>query len=331
MAPRPVLPASLPTRAPIASTGTLRYADVAVTAMAGEFAGVYRGKQYHPADINAVLDRAQNANVQKVLLTGMSLHDVGFNLALAKARPAQCGITVGVHPYRAAEPEADACYLRKLGDTIDDLLRQTPSVIRGFGELGLDYDRLDRAAKEVQIQTFTAQLDLFVQRKWDLPLFLHCRAAFDDFVDVITPYLPHLPRSGLVHSFVGTASQMHKLTQLGFDVSVNGFSFKDADSLQLVSEVPLANLQIETDAPWGEVRDGDEIWKRYGVHFKGSEAKRKKKDKWEEGCMVKERNESCCIERVAFIVAGCQGRSVQEVAEAAWENSVKMFWSLQAV
>lgn len=307
--------------------GNLRYADVAVTATAGEFAGIYRDKQYHQGDINTVLDRAQQANVQKVLLTGMSLHDVDFNLALAKARPTQCGITVGVHPYHAAEPAAEQGYLEKLGETIDGLLQQTPRAIRAFGELGLDYDRLDRAAKEVQIQTFKDQLDLFVARKWDLPLFLHCRAAFDDFVEIITPYLPHLPRSSLVHSFVGTAAQMHTLTQLGFDVSVNGFSFKDADSLQLVSEVPLAKLQIETDAPWGEVRDNDAIWKRYGVHYKSSEAKRTKKDKWEEGCMIKDRNESCCIERVAFVVAGCQGRSVEEVAEAAWQNSNKMFWS----
>ena len=322
-----VLPTTLPMKAPTAPVRSLKYADVAVTATAGEFAGVYRGKQYHPADINTVLDRAQDSNVQKVLLTGMSLHDVDFNLALAKARPVQCGITVGVHPYHAAEPAAEDGYIEKLGETVDGLLRQTPRAIRAFGELGLDYDRLDRATKDVQIQTFTSQLDLFVQRKWDLPLFLHCRAAFDDFVEIITPYLPNLPCSGLVHSFVGTAAQMHTLTRLGFDVSVNGFSFKDADSLQLVSEVPLANLQIETDAPWGEVRDGDEIWKRYGVHFKGSEAKRKKKDKWEEGCMVKDRNESSCIERVAFVVAGCQGRSIEEVTEAAWENSLRMFWS----
>lgn len=327
MASGPVIPASLLTGAPTAPTSDLRYADVAVTATANEFAGVYRGKQYHAADIIPVLDRAQNVGVQKVLLTGMSLHDVDFNLALARARPTQCSITVGVHPYHAAEPPGEEGYLDKMADKIDELLQGTPSVLKAFGELGLDYDRLDRATKEVQIQTFTAQLDLFVQRKWNLPLFLHCRAAFDDFVELITPYLPHLPRSGLVHSFVGTAAQMHKLTKLGFDVSVNGFSFKDSDSLQLVSEIPLAKLQIETDAPWGEVRDVDAIWKRYGTHFQSREAKRKKKDKWEEGCMVKDRNESCCIERVAFVVAGCQGRSVEDVAEAAWANSLKMFWS----
>lgn len=329
MAPGLVLPDSLPTSAPAAISSELRYADVAVTATGAEFSGVYRGKQYHQPDIEAVLERAQGARVPKVLLTGMRLSDVNFNLSLAKKRPDQCGITVGVHPYHAAEPEADQKYISNLGDTVDGLTRESPRLLRAFGELGLDYDRLDRADKDVQIKTFKAQLDLFLERKWDLPLFLHCRAAFDDFVDIMTPYLPRLPRSGLVHSFVGTAAQMHKLVELGFDVSVNGFSFKDGDSLLMVSEIPLAKLQIETDAPWGEVKDGDEVWKRYGVHYRNKEAKKKKKDKWEEGCMIKERNESCCIERVAFVVAGCQSRSVGEVAEAAWNNSIKMFWPEQ--
>lgn len=50
-----------------------------------------------------------------------------------------------------------------------------------------------------------------------------------------------------------------------------------------------------------------------------------KKEKWEEGAMVKGRNEPCTIERVARIVAGIKGVSVEEVCEAAWENTVKVF------
>ncbi|KAB5585474.1 endodeoxyribonuclease-like protein [Coniochaeta sp. 2T2.1] len=50
-----------------------------------------------------------------------------------------------------------------------------------------------------------------------------------------------------------------------------------------------------------------------------------KKEKWEEGAMVKGRNESCTIERVAKIVAGIKGISVEEVCETAWANTVKVF------
>ncbi|KAJ4411627.1 hypothetical protein N0V82_008996 [Gnomoniopsis sp. IMI 355080] len=50
-----------------------------------------------------------------------------------------------------------------------------------------------------------------------------------------------------------------------------------------------------------------------------------KKEKWVEGAMVKSRNEPCMIERVAKIVAGIKGIEVEEVCEAAWQNTVKVF------
>ncbi|ROW03923.1 hypothetical protein VSDG_01006 [Cytospora chrysosperma] len=50
-----------------------------------------------------------------------------------------------------------------------------------------------------------------------------------------------------------------------------------------------------------------------------------KKEKWVKGAMVKSRNEPCTIERVAKIVAGIKGVSVEEVCEAAWQNTAKVF------
>lgn len=50
-----------------------------------------------------------------------------------------------------------------------------------------------------------------------------------------------------------------------------------------------------------------------------------KKEKWEEGAMVKGRNEPCTIERIAKIVAGIKGVTEEEVCEAAWANTVKVF------
>lgn len=257
------------------------------------------------------------------MLTGMSLSDVSFNLEIAKSHPGACYITIGVHPYHASEIDSEE-YLEQLAKNIHDTLQMNPSPIAAFGELGLDYDRLNRSPKETQIRAFRDQLDLFVKHKFDLPLFLHCRAAFDDFYEIIQSYLPNLPRRGLVHSFVGTVDQMKALTDLGFDISVNGFSFKDKDSLEMVREIPLKHLQIETDAPWGDIISSLEVAKRYLANASPT-GPAKKRDKFQLGLMVKERNESCCIERVAFITAGLRGVSVEEVASAAWENSIRMF------
>ncbi|KAF2135270.1 uncharacterized protein K452DRAFT_354442 [Aplosporella prunicola CBS 121167] len=317
--------ANLPTTAPPAPTKPLRYADVAVTATANDFAGIYRGKQYHAPDFAGTLDRAHALGVEKVMLTGMSLADVPVNTGIAAARPpGQCFLTIGVHPYHAGEmQEGGAGYVERLAAAVREALAVRPRLLAAFGELGLDYDRLNHAGKEAQLEAFKTQLELFVNEGWDLPLFLHCRAAYDDFVEVMKPYVARLPRRGLVHSFVGSAAQMQGLLDLGLDVSVNGFSFRDAESVDMVRAVPLDRLQLETDAPWGEIKPSADV-ARYLVHAPSLPASRKR-DKWVEGCMVKERNESCAISRVAFVVAGLKGMAVEEVAEAAWRNSVRMF------
>ncbi|KAI2470225.1 Mg-dependent DNase [Annulohypoxylon bovei var. microspora] len=315
----------LPQKAPSKPKTKLRYVDVAVTATANEFNGVYRNKKYHQADFVNTVDRALAAGVEKVMLTGMSLSDVPINLAIAQSRPAQCFITIGVHPYHAAEPDTEGpTYLTQVAESIRTALALTPCPLTAFGELGLDYDRLNYASKDIQIRAFKAQLELFVENRWDLPLFLHCRAAFDDFVDIMTPYLGRLPRRALVHSFVVSTAQMEKLVELGFDISVNGFSFQSQESLEMVAAIPLERLQIETDAPWGEIKSGSEVAKQYLANASPLPPS-KKRDKWDAECMVKERNESCTIERVAYVVAGLKGVTVDEVVEAAWKNGVNMF------
>lgn len=260
------------------------------------------------------------------MLTGMSLSDVFTNLEIARSRPhGSLFVTIGIHPYHASEPDAEGSkYYDQLRQTVRDALGAVPCYLKAFGELGLDYDRLNYADKKTQTTTFKAQLDMFVEEQWDLPLFLHCRAAFDDFVAVITPYVGKLPRRGLVHSFVGTKEQMLELIELGFDISANGFSFHDREALDMVAAIPLENLQIETDAPWGEIKATSDIAKRYLLNAPPLPTS-KKKDRWDAACMVKERNESCAIERVAYVVAGLKGISVEAVANAAWGNSVEMF------
>ncbi|TLD31497.1 hypothetical protein PspLS_03027 [Pyricularia sp. CBS 133598] len=324
---------NFPAEAPLRPSHKLRFADVAVTATAKEFAGIYRGKQQHAPDVDAVLHRASSAGVAKVMLTGMSLSDVSFNMDVARRRPpGTTFVTIGIHPYHAAEPYADASstpqtYFSQLAAKIREVQTGSPGLLAAFGELGLDYDRLDVCGKDEQLRTFKAQLDMIVREDFDLPLFLHCRAAFADFVDVLTPYLPRLPRRGLVHSFVGSREEMEVLTgRMGLDVSVNGFSFKDDETLDMVRHVPLERLQLETDAPWGEVLPAmSAVVARYLANVPPSENQSKKKDKFEMGKMVKGRNESCCIDRVAYVVAGLKGLGVGEVAEAAWGNSVEMF------
>jgi TatD DNase family protein len=263
------------------------------------------------------------------MLTGMYAADVPANIAIARKRPEQCKITIGVHPYHAVEAdEGGERYYESLSQTISRTIDQEPQLLAAFGELGLDYDKLQAAPREAQIRVFKRQLDMIVGAGWKLPLFLHCRAAFEDFVSILEPYLDRLPlRSGLVHSFVGTTQQMQKLISLGLHVSVNNFAFRDRDSLEMVRHIPLEKLQIETDAPWGEIQASSEVAKAYLQNVTKWSWGSKKKDKFNMGDMVKERNESCSMEKVALVVAGLKGLGVEDVAKSAWDNSISMFFS----
>ena len=175
--------------------------------------------------------------------------------------------------------------------------------VTAFGEIGLDYDRLALTDKETQLRHFTTQLAL--ASTLQLPLFLHSRAAHADFVRLLGPCLPQLPTRGLVHSFTGTLSEMQELLDLGLDIGINGCSMKSAENLEVVREVPLERLQIETDGPWCEMRAS-----HASAAYKDGSAdiadilKSVKKEKWRPDAMVKGRNESATIYQVACVVAG---------------------------
>ena len=154
-------------------------------------------------------------------------------------------------------------------------------------------------------------------------------------MDNLKPILDKLTsRSGLVHSFTGTLGEMQEHISLGLDIGVNGCSLKTEDNLDVVREIPLDHLQLETDAPWCEMRPshaGRQLLESSGVQLEDEERMPYFKEtavareKWREGALVKGRNEPCMIGVVARIVARVKGIPEREVTEAAWSHSVRMF------
>ena len=256
-----------------------------------------------------------------------------------------CYATVGIHPCSSqifTKKDIEEI-LTDLRNTIND----SAGAAVAFGEIGLDYDRLFLCPKEPQLKSFEAQLDFAAGLDPPLPLFLHSRAAAEDFARLLRPRLPKLkqPKAGLVHSFTGTVEEMRELVDLGLDIGVNGCSLKTEENLAVVKEIPLDRIQIETDGPWCEIRPSHASFKyidRQKGNDKGKADKERwegqtdmslppempksvKKEKWQKGCMVKSRNEPCTIPLVAHVVAGVKEISAMELAKAAWENSVNMF------
>ncbi|GME26840.1 Deoxyribonuclease TatD-related protein [Neofusicoccum parvum] len=305
----------------------LRYADIGINLGDPIFRGVYHGKQAHEDDFDGVLERALAAGCEKMMVTGSDLKESEHAVQIAKEHPGLCYATVGVHPCSAKQfdthpggPDALLASLRALAASS----AATGHTV-AFGEIGLDYDRLFLTPKDQQLRHFEAQLDLAVELQ--LPLFLHSRAAAADFSRLLGARLPRLPRRGLVHSFTGSLEEMRELVALGLDVGVNGCSLKTEENVAVVREIPLDRLQIETDGPWCEMRPSHASAKflKEVADSLPQMPKAVKKERWAKGCMVKGRNEPATIPLVAHVVARIKGVSVEEVVEAAWNNSVRMF------
>lgn len=164
-----------------------------------------------------------------------------------------CYATVGVHPCSATAfedyPDGPSALLREVEALA--LESKASGQATAFGEIGLDYDRLHYCPKEIQVKYFEAQLDIAV--KVQLPLFLHSRAAHEDFERLLKARLGELPKGGLVHSFTGTVEEMRKLVGMGLSVGMNGCSLKSEENLDVVREIPLERLMVETDGPWVSV------------------------------------------------------------------------------
>lgn len=287
------------------------------------FRGIYHGRVGHNDDLAEVIQRSLDVGCDKLMITGSSLSESRAAVQLAESHPGVCYATVGVHPCSTKDfakhpkgPDACLAALRKLA-----IQAKEAGTCVAFGEIGLDWDRLFLSPRATQIEFFEKQLDLAIEL--DLPLFLHSRSCHDEFEAIIRPRLDRLPRRGLVHSFTGTVDEMNKLLDLGFDIGINGCSMKTEENLEVVKAVPLERLHVETDGPWCEIRPSHASAK----YLDGAPTlpKAVKKEKWAPGLMVKGRNEPCTIPLVAHVIARVKEVPVEEVCEAAWRNSIRMF------
>ncbi|KAI9723498.1 MAG: hypothetical protein M1828_004228 [Chrysothrix sp. TS-e1954] len=313
-----------------------RFVDVGVNLTDPCFRGEYRGKQRHDDDLTEVMKRAQQAGCERLLITGSDPSESRKAVTLAQMHPGLCFATVGIHPCSSSIFDNSGHEaLSELESLIDNAKSASGSPVRAFGEIGLDYDRLHYCSKELQVKSFELQLDLAVRLTQHLPLFLHSRAAHRDFVTLLQPRLKQLPpRCGLVHSFTGSLEEMQELVGLGLDIGVNGCSLKAEENLKVVRAIPLDHLQLETDAPWCEMRQshaGRQLLESEDAQKSDEEPlpfykeKMFAAEKWQEGSLVKGRNEPCMIGIVARIVARVKGIPETEVTEAAWHNSTRMF------
>eukprot|EP00035_Acanthoeca_spectabilis_P035159 m.32789 g.32789 ORF g.32789 m.32789 type:complete len:371 (+) comp7099_c0_seq1:170-1282(+) len=292
-----------------------RFIDIGANLTDPMFRGEYRGKQKHRADLNDVLDRGWDAGLDAIFVTGGSLSESEAAIKLCE-RDSRLFCTVGCHPTRCTEyKEGGSAY----GAALEDLIQSHRGRVMAVGECGLDYDRLQFCDKETQLKYFEAQLQLAARVK--LPLFLHCRAAGDDFCEVMRRHRPHVV-GGVVHSFDGSAELAAELVAMGLYIGINGCSLKTADNLAVAAGIPASALMLETDAPWCEIRPT-----HAGITHVRTKLAMVKAEKFEGGKGVKNRNEPALIPQVLEVLAGIRKEQPLELAQIVLANTRTLFFS----
>ena len=198
-------------------------------------------------DLDAVIARAAEAGVTRIIVVGTDVEDSQRSVALAE-RYDNLFAVVGVHPNSAIEAQDDAIdQLRKLA--------AHPKVV-AIGETGLDYFRLPKAeteqkkaVKAAQKRLFSAQLELAAEL--GLNVVIHqrgdCRA---ETLELMAPF--HGKLRAVFHCFGGGIQEARELIDLGHLVSFTGIvTFKNGEVVQeAAAQVPGDAYMVETDCPF---------------------------------------------------------------------------------
>lgn len=197
-------------------------------------------------DRQAVIERARQAGIVQMVITGASEEGSTAALQLAREYPGELFATAGVHPHHAID----------YTDQTDRLLRDLTEAneVVAVGETGLDYFR-DFSPRDVQRKVFKRQLQIGVDS--GKPLFLHMRDAHEDFYSILHEYRDQLSQV-VVHCFTGTREELHQYIELDCHIGITGWicdERRGTHMKEFLEEIPINRLMLETDAPYLKPRN----------------------------------------------------------------------------
>ncbi|GKT29775.1 TatD family like protein [Aduncisulcus paluster] len=297
----------------------MKFIEIGGNMTDGIFHGRRRGVKFDDYDL--IMERAAKVGVEKIIITVGSFREFYRAVEICKKYEGKAFMTCGIHPTRSNEITGDKCdpkYIERQIDVLRKRIHKFKEYIVAYGEFGLDYDRLHFSPKTSQLAAFKAQLSL--ASELNLPLFLHTRNAESDFCPLLSSF--SFPKKGVVHSFTGTPKERDIVLKLGYDLSVNGCSFKKEHQLECVKKIPLSRLHLETDCPWCDIRSSHASWEHVKTKFHFKHV-----SKAEPGDMIKGRNEPCCIVQVVEVMSAIMGISAEKIADKCYENSEKMYFA----
>lgn len=197
-------------------------------------------------DFEEVIKRSIENEIEKIICVSSSLKDSLKAIEIAKKYPGLVYAAVGIHPHQTDFQEKLSLeeQIKGLGKLAKN------SQLVAIGECGLDFSpappmEKNRSEKE-QIFLFKKQIE--IATALNLPLLIHARKALPQVLEILHSF-QNKPR-GVFHCYSGGKSDIKKVEELGFSFGLDGNLTYDVGLQNVVREIPLEKILLETDSPF---------------------------------------------------------------------------------
>lgn len=201
-------------------------------------------------DLDSVIKSSVGEGVGKILCASSNLEDSRKAIELAQKYSETIYALVGIHPQKT-DPENQSSIETQIQE-LERLIRQKGVV--GIGECGLDFSPAppgeEDRTKEEQYFLFKEQAKLAL--KYHLPLCVHSRKSSEETVAFLTNEYRSAPKKlrGVLHCYAAGRKNISKLIEIGFFFGLDGNLTYDEGLQNVVRDIPLKNILLETDSPF---------------------------------------------------------------------------------
>lgn len=190
-------------------------------------------------DRKEVIQKAIDSGVERFFIPAIDSETTQAMYDLEKQFPENVFLMMGLHPTHVQENfEEELTHIQQQFEKRD---------FYAVGEIGIDL-YWDKSTLEIQQEAFRRQIQLAKSKK--LPIVIHCRDAFEEVFEVLESEKGD-ELFGIFHCFSGNREQAEKALSYNMKLGIGGIvTFKNGGLDQFISEFPIEEIVLETDAPY---------------------------------------------------------------------------------
>ncbi|MEP2937503.1 MAG: TatD family hydrolase [Gilvibacter sp.] len=190
-------------------------------------------------DRDQIINKAMDLGITRFFIPAI---DSGYNqrmFDLEAAYPNNVFLMMGLHPTSVKENFKEELAI------VDALFAERS--FYAVGEIGIDL-YWDKTTLAIQQEAFVHQIRL--AKKYELPIVIHCREAFDEIFEVLEGERDDRLR-GIFHCFTGNLAQAKRAIGFNMKLGIGGVvTFKNGGLDKFIDQIDMSHLVLETDAPY---------------------------------------------------------------------------------